>query len=383
MEKTRLKINPKILVIDDEEGIRKLISAILTKEGYDVILAKDGYEGLDFYQKDFFDLVITDVKMPGIDGIEVLKRMKEYDENAEVIILTGHGNLSTAISAIKEDAYDFVPKPLDNLRVLTSAVEKGIKKRSLKLENSRLLKELKQTNNELSRKNKNYFEVLSFISHELRNALSIVSGFIAILLTGSLGELNEKQSEIMDKLVENIESINHLLVNYMNLSKIEKNELTVDKTELDVFIDVLKDVVDVIELQAKRNSLDIDLSWGGIPKGVKLVADASMLRIIFLNLLFNAIKYTKAGGKIAYGYKDCGDHYLFNVYNEGAGIPLEYKDKVFDKFMRINTNAHKGKSGSGLGLFTVKKLIEAHGGKIWVETEPNAWTNFLFELQKE
>ena len=373
----------KILVIDDEEGIRSLIDAILSKEGFEVHLAEDGYKGINLFKQEPFDLVITDIRMPGIDGIEVLKRMKAIDPETEVIILTGHGNLDTAIAAIKEDAYDFVTKPLENIQIMISAVKKGIKKSELTALNKKLIVELKKANIELDQKNKNYFEVLGFVSHELRNALTILSGFVALFQERTLGELNKDQQEVMDKIAYNVESINHLITNYLNLSKIEKNELRVEKVELDVFNDVLKGVIDIIKLQAKRSGLNIDLSLGGIPEGVKLNADVGLLRMVFLNLFLNAIKYTKEGGKISYGYEDHGDHYRFNVYNEGTGIPSKYQEKVFEKFMRLKTDTNRGKTGSGLGLFTVKKIIETHGGNIWVESKIGMGTNFIFELPKD
>jgi signal transduction histidine kinase len=378
-----IKKAKKILVIDDEEGIRTLIDAILSKEGYEVYLAEDGYKGIDLFKQVPLDLVITDIKMPGIDGIEVLRRMKAIDPEAEIIILTGHGNLDTAIAAIKEDAYDFVTKPLENIQILISAVKKGIRKSELTAENKKLIDKLKKANIELNQKNKNYFEVLGFVSHELRNALTILSGFVALFQERTLGRLNKDQKEVMDRIAYNVESINHLITNYLNLSKIEKDELRVEKCELDVFNDVLKGVIDIIKLQAKRSGLNVDLSLGGIPPGIKLKADLGLLRMVFLNLFLNAIKYTKEGGKISYGYKDCGDHYRFNVYNEGAGIPEKYRKKVFEKFMRLKPVTGRGKSGSGLGLFTVKKIIESHGGRIWVESKIGMGTNFIFELPKD
>jgi signal transduction histidine kinase len=372
-----------ILVIDDEKDIRLLIETILKREGYDVFLAEDGYEGIKCFKEEPMDLVITDIKMPGMDGIEVLKRLKEITPDVEVVILTGHGNLDTAIAAIKESAFDFVSKPLDNIHLLITTVETGVEKRRLTLENKRLLKELREANEELNQKNKNYFEVLGFVSHELKNALTILSGYVGLFHDNVLGELNEKQKNIMNKITSNVESINNLIINYLNLSKIEKGELIIEKNELDVYNDILKNVIDIMTMQAERNKLNVDLSLGGIPKGVKLNADVNLLRMVFLNLFINAINYTKEGGKISYGYEEFEDCFRFNVYNEGEGIPPEFKDKIFEKFVRIKTKTCNKKEGSGIGLFTVKNIIEAHGGRIWVETDSSSWANFVFELPKE
>ncbi len=372
----------KILVIDDEEGIRLLISSILEKEGYEISLAEDGYKAVELFRKEVFDLVITDIRMPGMDGIEVLKRLKEIDPDAVVIILTGHGTLDTAIAAIKESAYDFVTKPLDKIQKLASAVRNGVRKRRLTLQNKALLTELKETNEKLIKKNQNYFEVLGFVSHELRNAMTIVSGFVSLFQEGMLGELDDQQKDIMNKISYNIEFINNLIINYLSLSKIEKNELHVEKREFDIYNDVLKDVIDAIKMQAHHNRLNVAFSFDGIQEGIRLNADSELLRIVFLNLLINAMKYSKDGGKIICGYKERGDTHRFNVYNEGSGIPDEYKEKIFEKFIRIKAKSVKEISGSGLGLFTVKNIVNAHSGKIWVESKVGKWTDFIFELPK-
>ncbi|MFC1854991.1 response regulator [Thermodesulfobacteriota bacterium] len=377
------KMKSKVLIIDDESDIRFLIKSILAKEGYDIFEAQNGPEGIKLFNEMPIDLVITDVKMPGMNGIEVLRELKNINSEVEVVILTGHGNLEMAISAIKESAYDFVTKPLDNIQSLITTVKTGLEKRRLTLENKQLLIELKNANDELSLKNSNYFEVLGFVSHELKNAMTILSGYVGLFQDGIVGDLTSNQKEIMDKIAYNVESINNLIINYLNLSKIEKNALSINKQEIDIYNDVLKSVIDVIMMQAKRGNLKIDLYLGGIPSGVLFTADPDLMRIVFLNLLINAIKYTKEGGKIAYGYEDRGNIIRFNVYSEGAGIPEEYRSKIFEKFVRIKSDVGKRKEGSGLGLFTVKKIIEAHNGSIWVESDTDNWTNFIFDLPKK
>jgi len=372
----------KILVIDDEEDIRFLVNAILTREGYRVTTAKDGMDGLDSFKANPAELVITDVKMPGMDGIEVLRELKKIDPDVVVILLTGHGNMDTAIAALQESAYDFVSKPLENIQILTSTVKTGVQKWRLTQENKRLMNELQVTNDELNKKNAHYFEVLGFVSHELKNAMTILSGYIGLFQDGILGEMQQNQRETMDKIAYNVESINNLIVNYLNLSKVEKGELEVEPVVIDIYNDVLKGVIDIINLQAERGNLNIDLSLGGIPPDVKLSADPALMRIVFLNLLLNAIKYTNEGGKRSFGYEDHGEYIRFNVYNDGAGIPDEDKDRIFNKFVRLKNGAGKKREGSGLGLFTVKKIIQAHNGKIWVESDPDNWINFIFELPK-
>jgi len=161
---------PKVLFIDDDEGIRKVFSILLRKEGYQVFTAKNGEEGLKIFKQEIPPIVIADVKMPGINGIEVLKRIKEINPEAEVIIITGHGDMNSAIEALKLDASDFLPKP-----VKLEALSVALKRAQKKLELRRKLKEythnlenlVRERTEELQRAQeqiKTFYEVSRYVS---------------------------------------------------------------------------------------------------------------------------------------------------------------------------------------------------------------------------
>ena len=161
---------PKVLFIDDDEGIRKVFSILLRKEGYQVFTAENGEEGLKIFKQEIPPIVIADVKMPGINGIEVLKRVKEINPEAEVIIITGHGDMNSAIEALKLDASDFLPKP-----VKLEALSVALKRAQKKLELRRKLKEythnlenlVRERTEELQRAQeqiKTFYEVSRYVS---------------------------------------------------------------------------------------------------------------------------------------------------------------------------------------------------------------------------
>ena len=135
-------MNERILVVDDEEGILAFLSSLLESEGYEIVTATDGIEGIDRFISEKPDLVITDIKMPRKGGLEVLKEIKESGSNVDVIILTGHSNEATAIECLHQGAYDYLVKPLEDIDLLFAAIERALDKRKLDLKNKQLIKQL-------------------------------------------------------------------------------------------------------------------------------------------------------------------------------------------------------------------------------------------------
>jgi signal transduction histidine kinase len=125
-----------------------------------------------------------------------------------------------------------------------------------------------------------------------------------------------------------------------------------------------------------------DASMGGVG-AIQLQGDPALLETVYRNLFGNALKYRHPNGKIAYGVVDRGDSYLFNVWNEGPGVPPDQVEAIFEKFYRVHNEITQEKRGTGLGLYNIRRIIEAHGGKIWCESNPGLWVNFLFVLPKK
>lgn len=132
------------MVVDDEKIVRDLFLRILPKQGFEVFAAKDGKEGLKLLQRDTIDLALVDIKMPGMSGITLLKKIKKLNPDLEVIIITGYASLDSAIKAVKHGAFDYIKKPLDELSEILRVIQRALEKRRLKLENVKLTQELKK-----------------------------------------------------------------------------------------------------------------------------------------------------------------------------------------------------------------------------------------------
>lgn len=181
--------NEHILVVDDDEDILNLIERHLSNKGYEVITAYDGEQALILLDKVKFDLVITDLKMPKVDGMEVLRRVKENDPNIEVVILTGHGTMDSVIEALRDGgAFDYLHKPLYNIKQLSFVTKKAIERKQLRLENQTLLDTLKEINKRLSEK-------LSRVTRDL-------AGIINIVTSSSDNEMKQTLVPALEALIE-------------------------------------------------------------------------------------------------------------------------------------------------------------------------------------
>ena len=158
-----------ILLVDDDEDILDLIERHLSHRGYEVLTAYDGEQAISLLDKIKFDLVITDLKMPKFDGMEVLRRAKEKDPNIEVVILTGHGTMDSVVEALRDGgAFDYLQKPLHNIKQLSFVTKKALERKRLRLENQKLIETLNETNSRLKEK-------LMRVSRDLTGIVKLVS----------------------------------------------------------------------------------------------------------------------------------------------------------------------------------------------------------------
>jgi len=193
---------------------------------------------------------------------------------------------------------------------------------------------------------------------------------------GYLGALNEKQQKAVNSVANSLDHFENMVRNYLDLSRIEKGELEVAKSEIDFGEHIIKPTIERFEKQRQAKNMKIESS---LPSGVRLQADRNLVAIVCNNLLGNALKYGMTGGLIKIDLKDEKDGILVRFYNDGNPIPEDQKQFLFKRFSRLR-GAEKIK-GTGLGLFIVKEIVEKHGGKVWVE--PQAGGNaFVFTLKR-
>ena len=246
----------------------------------------------------------------------------------------------------------------------------------LQLELRRKNRRLQRKNRELATLNHNYINVLSFVSHEFRNSLVVIGGFLRRLSRKIEGDAKQRD---LDSIISTCEFMEDMIDRYLILSRIEMGRLHLNATEIDDFYTT---VIEPVFKRLGKKKLIERIEYGGpLALGeIQLRADRYLLQIVFSNLFNNAIKYGSSGGKIIYGVEAREKGLRFHVWNEGAGIAANKIYQVFRKFQRLQDKNIPEQKGIGLGLYNVKEIIELHGGKIWVESEYGKWVDFIFWL---
>lgn len=360
--------NPIVLVIDDEASMRDSCSQILVKSGYRSEVAEDGTVGLEKVQNIHPDLVLIDLKMPVISGIEVLEKIREFDPSIISVVITGYATVESAVEAMKKGAYDFLPKPFtpDQLRII---IKRGLERRRLILETESLRREKKIMEENF----------ITMVSHQLRSPLGTIAQYFEVILGGIVGKVEPRQEEMLIKARDRLESLMGLINDWLNLARMNKDQI-VDKLKPLSISKVLEDIVTFIQPSAQKENISLEL----IPyAGDDLVpGDEESLTQVFSNLITNAIKYNKPSGRVKIFIEEDEDGLAVNVEDTGIGIPEEHLPYIFDQFYRIKKDREKKSDGTGLGLSIAKKIVDAHGGTIRVTSEPGKGSVFRVLLPK-
>lgn len=359
---------PKVLVIDDEEIARISCQRVLKREGVHVTLAASGREGLDILMHQPHDLVLVDLKMPEMDGVEVASRIQQYDKNIVVIIITGFATIESAVAVMKEGAYDYLPKPFtpDELLIV---VRRGLEKRRLDQE-SRALREEKEA------MERNF---VTMVTHQLRSPLAAIFQYLEVLLSDLGGELSDMQREMLERARERLEGLLQLINDWLDMSRIQTGEILHRRQPVS-----LESCVDAalagLELAAQEKSVKISTNF---PPDLPLVnADRDTFREVLSNIIANAIKYNRPAGAVRISAHSEADWVVLEVEDTGLGIDEKEIPFVFDQFYRSRAKEIRQLQGTGLGLAIAQKIIRAHGGKIEVRSESGQGTTFCIYLNR-
>lgn len=237
---------------------------------------------------------------------------------------------------------------------------------------------LAEMNESLAALNRSYMETLGFVSHELKSPIAAMINYMYLLRHGKLGATTEKQDRALRLIDGNIKRIVEMARHYLNLSRIENGEMEPVRSRVDVAAEVLEPLLDSMQEELAARRMKIESRVG--PE-VALRADLNQVREIFENLLSNAVKYGAEGGRVEIAGRRDGAMAVFEVGNEGPGIPADRIGALFQKFSRLEGQPGvRTQKGTGLGLFITKHIVEAHGGTIGVESRPGEWTVFRFTL---
>jgi two-component system NtrC family sensor kinase len=281
------------------------------------------------------------------------------------------GNLDTCVSEPNRD---------DEILDLTrdfNAMARSLRQRDRELREANV--ELEETNRTLERLNRNYLDMLGFVSHELKNTLGNIYTAAHTLHQEMVGELSEVQKRLTGSICRSINSAVTMTRNYLDLSRIEQGELKVEPETIDFVSEVARPVIEEFQPQIDKEGVTLQ---DELPDSATVHADPDLLPVVYKNLLNNALKYGREHGTIRLGHSRTNGEHQFSVWNEGEGLSEEQIERLFHKFERLGDKQGR-RTGTGLGLFVTKEIINKNNGRIWAESEEGEWVKFTFALPAE
>ncbi len=413
----------QILVVEDSNIQAHNLNRILTRHGFSVTLRPDALTALTWLTESLPDVIITDIMMPGMDGFEFCRRIRENPALARVpvIVLTELSDPFDVFQGLRSGADCFVTKPYDE-EFLVERIQTVLENQSIRetapgrvifkghaykvnssidratdllfatYENAiqknreliRINRELADAKRELQRQNreleslhdeKNRF--IGIAAHDLRSPLGIVLGFSEILLEEYSATLDTTQLDSLKRIRGSSQFMLTLVDDLLDVSRIEAGRLDLKPRE-ERLADLVRDSVELHRLAASAKSILIE---SNLPLDLPVVLlDPIRITQVLNNLVGNAIKYSFPGGLIDIAARTRGAFVEVSIRDRGPGIPREEQEKLFRPFSRTSVQPSQGEKSTGLGLAIVKKIVEAHGGQVRVESEEGRGATFTFTL---
>jgi len=321
-----------ILVVDDEASVREMVSKIINLMGHKAVTAVNGKEALQILKNKPFSIMITDVKMPEMDGFELMKSVRDQFPGTYIICMTAHGASYSYKDVVDVGGTDYITKPF-SIDEMMAKVNRVIRERDLITSLTQKSTELEKANEELKRLGQLKSTFISSVSHELRTPLTVIKEFISLMLEGHVGTLTEDQTEYLGIAKKNIIRLTNLIETLLDFSRIESGKGLKLRFEPIRLMEALEDAMMTFsqQLEEKRitfeNRLDPDIPT--------VLVDRNRLVEVFINLIGNGIKFTPPGGKITVdsrGLTEKRDYLKIVVADTGVGISPEDLPKVFDRF---------------------------------------------------
>lgn len=349
------------------------LSDILRDRGYEVTGVATGNEALEALRATPFDLLLTDLMMPQMDGIALLRAALALDPGLVAIMMTGYGTIATAVEAMQLGAFDYILKPF-KLGAILPVLARALAVRNLRRQNAELQARVNEHTIELEAANKE-LEAFSYsISHDLRAPLRAISGFAQMVQVDCQALLPAKSQQHLRTVVAGTAQMNRLVEDLLKFSRFSRQPLAKQPVATARLVeDCLR------ELQTEPGHQRVQVKIGPL---VDCLADRVLLRQVVTNLLSNAFKFTRDANPpvVEIGCQEQADDTVYFVRDNGAGFDMQYAQRLFGVFQRLHRSEEF--EGTGVGLSIVQRIIHRHGGRIWAEAEVGKGATFYFTLPR-
>lgn len=359
----------RILIVDDmPEDIKFLGEAL--RADYDIIIAVSAKKAMEIIASNPPDLILLDIMMPEMNGYEICGRLKEDErtKNIPVIFNTGKGEVEDEMRGLELGAVDYITKPF-SIPIVKARVKTHLQLRASGIQLERQNQTLRELNN---MKN----EFIGMAAHDLRNPLGSVCGLAQLLNEGESALSAQERSDYLKAIESTGLRMLGIVDNLLDISVIESGnlKLEVGKWPLD---ELCRERIQIFGIQARKKKISLHTSFN---KMDDFPFDKNQISQALDNLLSNAIKFSPLGSNVYISTEKDGDRAKVSVRDEGPGISEKDKARLFGSFQKLSAKPTGGEKSTGLGLAITKKIIEAHGGTIGVETRLGAGTTFSFSI---
>ncbi|MBI4342806.1 MAG: response regulator [Candidatus Omnitrophica bacterium] len=368
-----------VLIVDDEPKVRQLLGQLLTARGCAVRLAADGLDALAQFRAQPAEVVITDIQMPKLNGLELLRELKHLDPLLNIVVITAYPSVEGAVDAMKLGACDFITKPFDITQIqaiLYRCQQRLSLSRQLRASSEGMLK-LEELNRRLGELNDLKSQFLAALSHEINTPLCLMSEWIYLLSDGTLGPMTTDQEQAVDVLLGAYERLQRLLqqlIDLMHGAEIVVRRQAVQAQEL------VQQAVAALMPRATTRAVTVLVQLPEAP--IALEVDRSRCTAAFEYLLDNAIKFNRNHGRVEIELSGTPAAAQVTIRDTGIGIPLEEQEKVFAPFYQVDRRLNRAYEGAGIGLTLARRYIELHGGSLQLTSEVGRGTTVTVTLPR-
>lgn len=375
----------RILIVDDEPDIAVILKLHLEDSGYCTDWAGDGNAAWTMLNNSTYSLALMDIRMPGMNGVELLNKISGAGLDTAVLMMTAHGSEDLAVECMKAGAFDYFSKPF-SLDDMIQRVERAIA--------------IQRTYREKKRLEQEKEDFFFMLSHDLKNPITAVVGSIDIIREGRLGPVNSEQEEYLQSAIDSCTEVVTMVDNLLDVQRFESGKMPIAIRPCDP-AEITTTAVKRFMRAAEHDgiSLTLDVS-DSLPE---VAVDRIAMGRVLTNLLANAVKFTPEGGSIVVSCRcfENGDaHQIripvyvrppesiadrrcfvsFRVKDSGNGIPTEDLGRIFERYTQSKNTATREKGGAGLGLAFCKMAVESFNGIIWAESTPERGSEFIILL---
>jgi two-component system, sensor histidine kinase and response regulator len=361
----------RLLIVDDESAQMRALCDTLVLEGYVTHGFTSAQQALTELRPGQFDLLLTDLMMPEMDGITLINAARQIDSTLGAVVMTGHGTIDTAVQAMQVGALDYILKPF-KLNVILPVISRALDVQRLRRENAELQARELRRSEELAAAYQ-ALEAFSYsISHDLRAPLRSIDSFAKVLEDEFAQPLGEEGRRVIGIIRRGSQKMDQLIVGLLEFSRVGRERLELDRIDMTALAGAAAS-----DVMAVYTGPTPQIDIAELPEAA---GDATVMRQVWCNLIGNALKYSakRPEPRIRISGRIENREAIYQVEDNGAGFDMRYADKLFGVFQRLHRT--EDFAGTGVGLAIVQRIVARHGGRIWAQGAPDAGACFQFAL---